>query len=242
MDISSPEWVVPSGNWSITDETSYNGSSCLKLSNVGVPVDTKHFIESKTFDLSDSTKAYFSFKYAFAKRSNDNSDYLKVLASNDCGKTWSVRKMIHHTQLTTAANQISFLPSFDEWKEATISSILGPYCVENFRFKFEFKSGGGNDLYIDNINISYENTTSIKATRSNDISIYPNPSSNLLNVTSSNTINHVKLYDITGKLVFTKGYLSKEKILLDISYLNKGFYQVLVIDSKGEQTLPFIKN
>ena len=65
--------------------------------------------------------------------------------------------MIHHTQLTTAANQINFLPSFDEWKEATVSSILGPYCVENFRFKFEFKSGGGNDLFIDNINISYEN-------------------------------------------------------------------------------------
>tara|TARA_B100001093_G_scaffold188189_1_gene180717 strand:+ start:6116 stop:8170 length:2055 start_codon:yes stop_codon:yes gene_type:complete len=242
MDLSSPEWVVPTGNWSITDETSYNGSHCLKLSNVGVPVDTKHFLESKTFDLSDTTKAYFSFKYAFSKRSNSNSDYLKVLASNDCGKTWSVRKMIHHTQLTTAVNQINFLPSFDEWKEATISSILGPYCVENFRFKFEFKSGGGNDLFIDNINISYENTTSLNSSISNGISIYPNPSSNLLNVTSSNKINHVKLYDLTGKIVVNKGDLSKEKILLDISNLNKGFYQVLVIHTKGEEIFPFIKN
>ena len=55
-------------NWTVTNETSYNGSYCLKLQNDGVEVGTKHFLESKTFDLSDSTKAYFSFKYAFAKK------------------------------------------------------------------------------------------------------------------------------------------------------------------------------
>jgi hypothetical protein len=60
----------------------------------------------------------------------------------------------------TAPDQNNFIPSsLVEWKEASVNSILGPFCVENFRFKIEFVSGGGNNLYIDNINISYENTT-----------------------------------------------------------------------------------
>ena len=63
-----------------------------------------------TFDLSDSTKAYFNFKYAFARKNSTNNDYLKVLASNDCGKTWSVRKILRYSQLITAPDQNNFLP------------------------------------------------------------------------------------------------------------------------------------
>ena len=44
--------------WSITDEAAYNGNYCLKLENDGVNEGTKHILESKTFDLSDTTKAF----------------------------------------------------------------------------------------------------------------------------------------------------------------------------------------
>ena len=38
-------------------------------------------------------------------------------------------------------------------EKASVSSLVGNMCF-NFRFKLEFTSGGGNDLYIDNIDIS----------------------------------------------------------------------------------------
>ena len=66
-----------------------------------------------------------------------NNEVLKLLASNDCGKTWSLRKIIQYSQLTTAPDQNNFIPTFSEWKEATVTSIIGPLCVQNFRFKFE---------------------------------------------------------------------------------------------------------
>jgi hypothetical protein len=242
INLTNPEWIVPNGDWSITDETSCTGDYCLKVSNVGVLEGTKHLIESKTFDLSDSSKAYFSFKYAFAKRNNNNNEYLKVLASNDCGKTWSVRKVIQYGQLSTAPNQNNFIPQQGEWREAVVSSILGPYCVENFRFKFEFKSGGGNNLFIDDLNISYENTTDLDENKINDISLYPNPASDLLHISSSKPISKIKIYDVTGKVILTKNFASKTKIKLEITSLNKGFYTVIISDDYTERAFRFIKD
>ena len=242
VNLVNPEWVIPTGNWTVTNETSYNGSYCLKLQNDGVEVGTKHFLESKTFDLSDSTKAYFSFKYAFAKKNSTNNDYLKSIASNDCGKTWSVRKILQYNQLATATNQINFVPNFSDWNEVSISSIVGPYCVQNFRFKFEYQSGGGNNLYIDNINISYQNSTSVKESNSNDVSLYPNPSSESLNISSSYEIKEIHIFDITGKKVLTKEYSPQKNIAVSIADLNSGFYTLLINNGQAQKTLSFIKN
>ena len=96
------------GNWDLTNQTSYNGSYCIKVDNAGTIPGAKHEIESKTFDLSDTTKAYFNFRYAFAKKNKSNTDYLKVLGSNDCGNTWSVRKVIPSSQLETAPYSTKF--------------------------------------------------------------------------------------------------------------------------------------
>jgi hypothetical protein len=234
---------MPSGNWSITTQAAYSGNNCLKVNNFGTIEGTKHFLESKTFDLSDSARAYFSFKYAFAKRDNSNNDYLKILASKDCGKTWAVRKMIQNSQLTTAPNHNFFIPTSTEWKEAMITSILGPYCVENFRFKFEFKSGGGNNLYIDDLNISFDSPTSILSKLSeNFVEIYPNPSSNILNISSSNLCDEVYVYDVYGKLILFEKTEPKDNLVLDISELKKGLYTILVKSSVADKSLPFIKN
>ena len=164
------------------------------------------------------------------------------MASNDCGKTWSVRKVIQYGQLSTAPNQNNFIPQQDEWRQAVVSSILGPYCVENFRFKFEFKSGGGNNLFIDDLNISYENTTDLDENKINDISLYPNPASELLHIKSSKPINKIKIYDVTGKLILTKRLASKTKAKLEIISLNKGFYTAIISDDYTDKALRFIKD
>ena len=106
---------------------------------------------------------------------------------------------MQYSQLITAPDQNNFLPSFGDWREATITSLIGPFCVQNFRFKFEFESGGGNDLYIDNINISYENTTAINTSNKNEVSIFPNPANNNLTVSSSKIISEFAVFDIMGK-------------------------------------------
>ena len=241
INFTSPEWISNVGNWSITDEAAYNGNYCLKLENDGVDEGTKHVLESKTFDLSDTTKAFFNFRYAFARKNTSNNDYLKVLASNDCGKTWSVRKVIQYNQLITAPDQNNFLPSYSEWKEASISSIIGPFCVQNFRFKFEFESGGGNNLYIDNINISYENTTSINPSFYNEVSIYPNPVKDQLTINATNYFSQIHLLDIMGKTVLTKNLSATKRLVLNTGSLENGYYFIQIIQGNKLRSYPFMK-
>ena len=57
----------------------------------------------------------------------------------------------------------------------------------------------------------------------NDLSIFPNPTSNILTIQSNSLINPISIYDITGKLVLQNIGNSKE-IILDISNLNSGLY------------------
>ena len=242
INFNSPDWISNVGNWSITDETSYSGQYCLKLANDGAAEGTKHILESKTYDLSDSARAYFNFKYAFARKNTSNNDYLKILASTDCGKTWSVRKVIQYSQLLTAADQNNFIPSsLGDWKEASVNSILGPFCVENFRFKMEFVSGGGNNLYIDNINISYENTTGIESINNAIVSIYPNPTKNQLTINSSKLFSKVRIIDIMGKEVFTKNIDLTKNLVINTSNLENGYYSIQLLQGNRTVTHSFLK-
>ncbi|PDH50161.1 MAG: hypothetical protein CND37_00055 [Bacteroidetes bacterium MED-G20] len=241
INFNTPEWISNVGNWSITDEAAYNGNYSLKLENDGVAEGTKHILESKTFDLSDSTKVFFNFKYAFARKNNSNNEVLKLLASNDCGKTWSLRKIIQYSQLTTAPDQNNFIPTFSEWKEATVTSIIGPLCVQNFRFKFEFQSGGGNNLYIDNINISYENTTGVSKSFISEISIYPNPTNDILNVVSSNSFSKIQVLDMMGKEVLMKNESNMKRAVINTSFLDNGYYSIKISQGNQVNFYSFIK-
>ena len=241
INFNSPEWISNVGNWSITDEAAYNGNYSLKLENDGVAEGTKHILESKTFDLSDSSKVFFNFKYAFARKNNSNNEVLKLLASNDCGKTWSLRKIIQYSQLTTAPDQNNFIPTFSEWKEATVTSIIGPLCVQNFRFKFEFQSGGGNNLYIDNINISYENTTGVSKSFISEISIYPNPTKDILNIVSSNSFSKIQVLDMMGKEVLMKNESNMKRAVINTSFLDNGYYSIKISQGNQLNFYSFIK-
>ena len=241
VNFNAPEWISNDLNWSITDEVSYNGSYCLKLQNQGLAEGTQQTLESKTLNLSDSSKAYFTFKYAYARKNSSNNDFLRILGSYDCGKTWATRKIIYTNQLITAADQNNFIPTYSEWKEANIVSLIGPFCVSNFRFKFEFNSGGGNNLYIDNINISYENTTGTDSFINQEISVYPNPSSDFLKISAFKNIDEINIYDIMGKQVYSNKTNTKT-LDLNISNFKNGYYSIKIKVGEFIKVKSFIKN
>lgn len=85
-------------------------------------------------------------------------------------------------------------------------------------------------------NFTFEITKQTQPTGINDafaspeptINIYPNPVMKELNITSSDMSNLVKIYDMTGKMVFSKTITSVDKI--DMSIYPKGTYIVIIDD------------
>ena len=251
---------LPSNDWTILNSEgpgfdvvttgSASGSQSVKLDNSQGQNGSIDELISNTIDLSNSGAASISFKYAFAKRNSGNTDYLQILASKDCGETWFMRKNISSSIIGTMANtNSSFTPTGSDWK----TIVIGPgsftnYLVSDFRFKFKFVNGGGNDLYIDDINLS--GSVSINETQKVfDFSVYPNPVVDNLIVSFNSLINltqpYIEIVDASGRIInsFNMNNFSKggNEFPITSSNLESGWYILKIISNEKSIATKFLK-
>jgi PKD repeat protein len=200
---------------------SYNQNACMRYSqdpfNQLNSVGSISSLISPSFDFSGTTNGYFSFNYAFAQAvlsatvgGGNTAEELKVYTSTDCGKTWIVRETITSANISTIgsgstatlSSAIDFIPADQsKWKTVTVSGAKIP-SSSNVRFKIDFKYSGGNNFYLDNVNIGL--TTGLNQNLADAIQFkaQPNPfnvSTNLVyNLVSSEQVE-IHLFDILGK-------------------------------------------
>jgi photosystem II stability/assembly factor-like uncharacterized protein len=67
------------------------------------------------------------------------------------------------------------------------------------------------------------------------ISMSPNPTDGILKITGS-TISSIRVFEITGKEIYTQSYNNAEEVSLNISTLNTGIYIAKIIDVNGNST------
>ncbi|CAN5401951.1 hypothetical protein BH09BAC1_BH09BAC1_09060 [soil metagenome] len=109
------------------------------------------------------TNGRLTFDYAYAQYTGTGgtaSDSLLVVVSIDCGQTFYLLQKKGGTQLATrTATGTAFTPTATQWKTDTISlaSLVGQ---QNVQIGFINQTGYGNNLYIDNINLSVPVVTS----------------------------------------------------------------------------------
>lgn len=104
---------------------------------------------------NSSLKVKFDVSHRYYGTSN--LDTLNVYISTDCGGTWTKLYGKGGTQLATVAGAYTsaYTPTANaQWRRDSIS--LSSYAGQSSVYlKFENKSGWGNNLYLDNINVSY---------------------------------------------------------------------------------------
>ncbi len=247
-DISTTQWLpISSGGvaeWTITNQSGFNSNQSIMLNNFDANEGEVSQLTSEVLDLSGVTGLVMTFDYAFAKKtSSATADKLFVKVSNDCGNTWSVRKQLAGSGLLTVTDSVpaSFIPSSDlEWKSSSISSITSSFWTNSFRVKFEFESSGGNNLYIDNINLSDPSMASVNIL-DKIVRVYPNPSESVLNIMENgmNWTSYV-INNTLGQKLQT-GNLSNTNHI-DISILSEGVYWLSLMDNNNQvQVVQFIK-
>jgi PKD repeat protein len=206
----------PAENWFINNpdngitwtpsEIGFDDDHSLTINNF---LNTRGRIDdliSSTYDLSGMPEVNISFKVAYAQRTSSTNDGLSFFISNDCGETWLYRWKRAGTHLASVPPQTEdFAPSDkNQWREFIITTIPVSHRVENFRFKFEFESQEGNNIYIDDIVIFDPATVSVDNIQHSNIgfSIYPNPTNENTNIAfelSKSSNVELTLLDILGK-------------------------------------------
>lgn len=112
---------------------------------------------------------------------------------------------------------------------------------------FQFKLGTTSDLvsdivYFDNIYFSVNEPT-LKTDNFGEISFraYPNPAQNEWNITSTQTITSVRLFDVAGKQI--KALQPNDlNAVIDASALSNGIYFANVLTESGSKTVKLVKN
>jgi PKD repeat protein len=191
--------------WSRFAGAGFNTWYSAKMANFGNGSGDVDELISPSFKLNNISSPVLKFKVSYATTSSSSTDVLKVFLSVDCGKTWTVRYSKTGTALSTSSNTGSpFTPTnTNQWREETVSIPSSIANKPNVRLKFAFTSGGGNNLYLDDINISNPTGNIDLAVADNlGLTVFPNPSAgditfyfNLL----AKAKTDIRLYDVVGK-------------------------------------------
>ncbi len=193
-------------------------------------------------DLSSAiTPLALMFDVAHAMKYGTENNRLQVFASVDCGVTWNSLYNKDGLTLSTApATTGMFVPNPSQWRLENVN--MDAYAGEpEVLFKFQTVGDGGNDLYIDNINLISGVSISDDLLTGTNINIYPNPSANDFSIDLINTDQPVQIfvYDASGKTI--EAITSTNTLVQFGKNYIQGIYFVNVIVGNDQQGQKIVK-
>jgi hypothetical protein len=124
-----------------------------------------------------------------------------------------------------------------------IQALSDNLAGTSFRVAFQ---NDGNDQYVmflDNITVTATVTASTDDFFANNLKIYPNPTKDIINLSSSTTlINTVTVTDLNGRIVKSFNLSGISQTELNVSDLTSGMYFVSVETDLGKGTTKIVKN
>ncbi|WP_158524861.1 T9SS type A sorting domain-containing protein [Mesonia sp. K7] len=221
MEIGNAEWTLHEGATSGNISTAHGGTqniSFVGVPGVGDPV-TKYV--SPVFDLSALSNPGLRFHYAQESYDGDYNE-LKVYYRVSTQDPW-VELMYYNSPQ-------------DSWTEATLSL---PNPSATYQLAFEGINYFGYSNVIDDVTVANNLATTYFG--ASQISLYPNPTNGILNISSENTIDKYQILDMTGKEVSQQSTHHKD-VSIDVNSLHTGIYFITLSSNGSTKTMKFIKN
>ncbi|MEO9484394.1 MAG: choice-of-anchor J domain-containing protein [Ekhidna sp.] len=225
---SADSWINTSPtNTSIWQRASLSNNGILRANAFdAISIGNESWFVSPALNTGRLDSAGLFFRTSYASRVG-KTDRLRVLASRDCGNSYSVVLLdADSDSLAMTETNVKWVPLANEdWKEFELD-LAQINAEDNIRIAFVFTNGNGNDLYIDDITI-----------RSNDpptyqdvVRTYPNPATERfnvgLNLPSKESVT-VRLIDMSGRIVFEE-------------QVENAFNQILEYKAPGQEGLYFL--
>ena len=239
--------------WGLKEVETPSGSkqvswiNIFNYSNLGA----RDYLISPVMNFGGFEHIYMTFEYAYAQRYAP-SDSLIVDISSDCGVTWTnvYANGPDGTGIfaTSEPTSESFEPqSADDW----CGTGYGPTCPiidlsawagdSDIKIRFEAYSRYGNNLYINNVDISNFVGLFDRSSNNNEaFIIHPNPATKQINILVKDFGPYLmNLLDIHGRVVISEE-MNQSNTKVDISSLEKGIYFVRIKTASSSATKKLI--
>jgi hypothetical protein len=227
----------PSNIWSrSTAAGGYGNSAESALADFyNIPNSAPNMIISPYVDFTNALPPIrLYFDRAYAPYSPSYVDSLVIDLYDDCpGVSERIYAKASAALATAPANVNVYVPSPAEWHTDTLNldSLAGRGPM---KIRFIAISGYGNELYIDNINISSSALGVNEIQNAGAVKVFPNPAGNSLNVeinTGNDGKTMIRVYDAIGNVVQRydeRTFTGNNNFSFDISALREGIYLVRV--------------
>ncbi|MEO5570090.1 MAG: T9SS type A sorting domain-containing protein [Bacteroidia bacterium] len=227
--------------WARTTTAFHTGSAAAYFNNFTASATLNGVMDELITPPVDMTNApanaVLTFWKAYAEKSLTGFDTLDVLVSTDCGYNYtSIHKEWALILATAPATTSAFVPTSAQWAQVTVS--LAPYAgVKNLLIAFRNINHGGNNLYIDDLNVTTVGVNEVISGVS--LNVYPNPTEGLLNISTQfeNPENmQFVVTDALGQVVYqtTPKTTIGELTTIDLSQAAKGIYFIELRTTKGK--------
>ena len=191
-----------------------------------------------TVELSFSTLNYEDLKLAFAVESDGAANQLYIEYWNSANSAWVNTNITGTHSISSSYQKV----------EVDFTNVSIANNQSNFKIRIRFDGTNmtveeGKAVFINNISI-----TGVDATLSDDafslsdnLKVYPNPTTNLVNVQYHEEISKVYIYNTLGQLV-SKSEPKDVKTTVNLQNYKAGIYFVKVYANNKSSTVKFIKN
>ncbi len=199
----------------ISESTGYNDNISWYENDGSGNFATEHIV----------TTEYISGNTIVAKDIDNDGDLDFFIATTrkiawfeniDGNGNFSVLQLIKESINAYSDATFAFAADIDGDNYMDVISVYG-HAGHNARGEVSWHKNGGTNLSIQENSIS------------SNFVVYPNPTSNIINISSKKNISQIIIYNEKGQSIFS--FLNKDKI--DISNLNKGLYFLKIIDENG---------
>ena len=234
--------------WGITNTTYVSPSNSITES----PNGNYQNNENKTIRLSENinlTNAIGANVTFYAKWDIENNwDYVQLEISLDNGNSWIPQCGLFTNEGSSNGGQPTGQPLYDgtqnNWVLEQID--LSDYLGEEITMRFKFESDGevrADGFYFDDltVNVLDDETLNNADVLASQFSVYPNPVSNLLYITTPKNNYTLGIYNIQGQLMSTPSVYSGSQTI-DYSQYTKGIYLMKFTSNDHTKIFKIIKN
>jgi PKD repeat protein len=249
------DWEImntSSTGWNRSTAAAFQSTASMRINNLPIPAGTRNALISPTIDMSNMQTVALEFDLAYALRTATATDKLFIYTSTNCGQSWQLKYTKTGAQLQTnnGVNQTNFVPTNpNQWRHETVN-LTGAAGQDNVLVKVEVESDAGNNLFIDNLQITGTVLSAQEQLNGQAVSIYPNP------IVEESTVNFylksasrvsLQVQDMVGRTVAstTTANLAagNQQLTLgkEVSQLPAGVYLLQLQQDQQVVTLRFVK-